>query len=124
MYRSFEEMPVWEKAMDLAQQIFALTEGLPKKEDYGLTSQIRRSALSVSGNLAEGFGRHHTKDKMNFYYASRGSLTETKSHLIYAQRVGYLKSADHRLALKLIDDIWKELNALIRSLRNKTYPQP
>ena len=124
MYRSFEEMPVWKKAMDLAQQIFALTEGLPKKEDYGLTSQIRRSALSVSGNLAEGFGRHHTKDKMNFYYASRGSLTETKNHLIYAQRVGYLKSDDHRLALELIDDIWKELNALIRSLRNKTYPQP
>ena len=117
-------MPVWEKAMDLAQQIFALTEGLPKKEDYGLTSQIRRSALSVSGNLAEGFGRHHTKDKMNFYYASRGSLTETKSHLIYAQGVGYLKRDDHRVALRLIDDIWKELNALIRSLRNKTYPQP
>lgn len=124
MYRSFEEIPVWKKALDLAQQIFALTEGLPKKEDYGLTSQIRRSALSASGNLAEGFGRHHTKDKMNFYYASRGSLTETKSHLIYAQRVGYLKRDDHRLALKLIDDIWKELNALIHSLRNKTYPQP
>ena len=117
-------MPVWKKALDLAQQIFALTEGLPKKEDYGLTSQIRRSALSASGNLAEGFGRHHTKDKMNFYYASRGSLTETKSHLIYAQRVGYLKRDDHRLALNLIDDIWKELNALIHSLRNKTYPQP
>ena len=124
MYRSFEEMPVWKKALDLAQQIFALTEGLPKKEDYGLTSQIRRSALSASGNLARGFGRHHTKDKMNFYYASRGSLTETKSHLIYPQGVGYLKRDDHRLALKLIDDIWKELNALIHSLRNKTYPQP
>ncbi|MBK7420439.1 MAG: four helix bundle protein [Nitrospira sp.] len=124
MYRSFEEIPVWKKALDLAQQIFALTEGLPKKEDYGLTSQIRRSALSASGNLARGFGRHHTKDKMNFYYASRGSLTETKSHLIYAQRVGYLKRDDHRLALNLIDDIWKELNGLIHSLRNKTYPQP
>jgi four helix bundle protein len=117
-------MPVWKKAMDLAQQVFALTEGLPKKEDYGLTSQIRRSALSVSGNLAEGFGRHHTKDKINFYYASRGSLTETKSHLIYAQKIGYLKENEHHLALKLIEDIWKELNALIRSLKKKTSPQP
>ncbi|MCI1278808.1 MAG: four helix bundle protein [Nitrospira sp.] len=124
MYRTFEEMPVWKKAMDLAQQVFALTEGLPKKEDYGLTSQIRRSALSVSGNLAEGFGRHHTKDKINFYYASRGSLTETKSHLIYAQKIGYLKENEHHLALKLIEDIWKELNALIRSLKKKTSPQP
>lgn len=75
MYRSFEEMPVWEKAMDLAQQIFALTEGLPKKEDYGLTSQIRRSALSVSGNLAEGFGRHHTKEKMNSSTTRRRNST-------------------------------------------------
>lgn len=124
MYRTFEEMPVWKKAMDLAQEVFALTEGLPKKEDYGLTSQIRRSALSVSGNLAEGFGRHHTKDKINFYYASRGSLTETKSHLIYAQKIGYLKENEHHLALKLIEDIWKELNALIRSLKKKTSPQP
>jgi four helix bundle protein len=124
VYRTFEEMPVWKKAMDLAQQVFALTEGLPKKEDYGLTSQIRRSALSVSGNLAEGFGRHHTKDKINFYYASRGSLTETKSHLIYAQKIGYLKENEHHLALKLIEDIWKELNALIRSLKKKTSPQP
>ena len=109
--------------MDLAQQIFALTEGLPKKEDYGLTSQIRRSALSVSGNLAEGFGRHHTKDKMNFYYASRGSLTETNSHLIYAQRVGYLKRDDHRLALNLIDDIWKDVNGVVRAQSHARYRQ-
>jgi four helix bundle protein len=54
-YNSFEEMPVWQKAMDLAVIIFRLTEKLPRKEDYGLTSQIRRSTLSISGNLAEGF---------------------------------------------------------------------
>jgi len=53
-------MPVWQKAMNLAVKIFDLTEKLPKKEDFGLTSQIRRSGLSVSGNLAEGFGRKHT----------------------------------------------------------------
>ncbi|MBX3332338.1 MAG: four helix bundle protein, partial [Nitrospira sp.] len=55
-------------------------------------SQLRRSALSIPGNLAEGFGRHHTKDKLNFYYASRGSLAETKSHLIYGQRSGILQT--------------------------------
>jgi four helix bundle protein len=82
-------MPVWQKATDLAEQVFAITEPLPRKEDYGLTSQIRRSALSVSANIAEGFGRHHAKDKLNFYlyYASRGSLAETKSHLIYGFKV-------------------------------------
>ncbi|MGH7231234.1 MAG: four helix bundle protein [Nitrospiraceae bacterium] len=55
--------------MELAEKICTMTDGLPRKEDYGLTSQIRRAALSVSGNLAEGFGRKHTKDKLNFYYA-------------------------------------------------------
>jgi four helix bundle protein len=81
-YKTFEDMKVWQNAMDLAVKIFHLTENLPRKEDYGLTSQIRRSALSVAGKLAEGFGRRHTKDKLNFYYDSRGSLAETKSHLI------------------------------------------
>ena len=68
MFSSFEDMTVWQKAMELAQKVFSLTEGLPRKEDYGLTSQIRRSALSVSGNLAEGFGRQHTKDKFLQYF--------------------------------------------------------
>ena len=62
-YNSFEEMPVWQKAMDMAVDVFELTEQLPRKEDYGLTSQMRRSGLSVPGNIAEGFGRRHTKGK-------------------------------------------------------------
>src|SRR5574342_635788 len=88
-YESFEDMTVWQKGMELAQGVYLMTERLPKKEDFGLTSQIRRSALSVSGNIAEGFGRKHTKDKLQFYYASRGSLLETKNALIYGHRVGY-----------------------------------
>jgi four helix bundle protein len=97
-----------------------LTETLPGKEDYGLTSQIRRSALSVPGNLAEGFGRKHTKDKLNFYYASRGSLAETRSHLIYGERVGYFNELPSKELKQATDEIWKELNALIRSLQNKS----
>jgi four helix bundle protein len=118
-FNSFEEMPVWQKAMNLAQKIFSITERLPKKEDYGLTSQIRRAALSVSGNIAEGFGRKHTKDKLQFYYASRGSLLETKNALIYGQRVGYF-AEDLCIDLKkLVDETWKDLNALIQALQTK-----
>ena len=65
-YNSFEEMPVWRKAMDMAVEIFYLTEGLPRREDYSLTSQIRCSALSVPGNIAEGFGRRHINSRGNF----------------------------------------------------------
>jgi four helix bundle protein len=122
VYQSFEDMPVWQKAMELAQEVFSLTESLPRKEDYGLTSQIRRSALSVPGNLAEGYGRQHTKDKLNFYYASRGSLAETKNHLIYGQKVAYFKQSECLPARKLIEEVWKELNSLIRSLRRTTQP--
>lgn len=108
--------------MDLAQNVFAITEDLPRKEDYGLTAQIRRAALSVPGNLAEGFGRKHTKDKLNFYYASRGSLAETKNHLIYGQGVGYFKQTDCSQLMGLVDEIWKELNALIGTLQNRIQP--
>lgn len=118
-FSSFEDMPVWQKAMELAQRVYILTEGLPRKEDYGLTSQIRSSALSVSGNIAEGFGRKHTRDKLNFYYTSRGSLAESKNHLIYGHRVGYFKEKDFAELTYLISDIWQELNALINSLHRK-----
>jgi four helix bundle protein len=74
-------MPIWQEAMDIAEEIFKLTEGLPRKEDYGFTSQIRRSALSISANIAEAYGRGHTSDRVNFYYFARGSVTETQSHL-------------------------------------------
>ena len=119
-YRSFEEMPVWQKAMDLAVKVFELTENLPRKEDYGLASQIRRSALSVSGNLSEGFGRKHTRDKLNFYFNSRGSLAETKNHLLYGHRVGYFTEREFKVHSNLIEEIWKELNSLISSLAKKS----
>jgi four helix bundle protein len=118
-YDSFESMPVWQKGMDLAERIFAITETLPRKEDYGLTSQIRRSALSVPGNIAEGFGRRHTKDKLNFYYVSRGSTAETKSHLIYGLKVKYFTRSDFDALSELVEIIWKELNKLINSFTRK-----
>jgi four helix bundle protein len=115
-YKSFEEMPVWQRAMELAVRISNLTEKLPRKEDYSLTSQIRKSSL------AEGFGRRHTKDKLNFYYHSRGSLAETKSHLIYGRKVGYFDKKEHEDLSRFIGEIWKELNSLINSLTEKSQP--
>lgn len=86
MYKTFKAMPIWHKAMEIAETVHEHTENLPRREDFGLTSQIRRSALSISANIAEAFGRNHTMDKINFYYVARGSLTETQSHLKRAQR--------------------------------------
>lgn len=112
-------MSVWQMAMKLAEDIFNLTVSLPRSEDYGLTSQIRRAGLSVSANIAEGYGREHLKDKINFYYNSRGSLFEVLSHLIYGEKVHYF-TRDSVAKLRLqIEDILYELNSLIKSLRNK-----
>lgn len=118
MYKSFKEMPIWREAMEVAEKIFELTEGLPKKEDYGLTSQMRRSALSASANIAEAFGRNHTMDKVNFYYFARGSVTETQSHLEYGRRVGYFEEK----VVKVLDDkmakLYNDVNKIIMSLKS------
>ena len=110
MYTSFKDMPVWKRAMGIAERIYKLTEPLPKKEDYGLTSQIRRSSLSMPASIAEAFGRKHIKEKINFYTIASGSLTETQSHLEYGRRVGYF---DEVPAL----EIEVELNALSVDIR-------
>ena len=118
MFNSFKDMPVWQKAMNVAENIFNLTNNLPKKEDYGFTSQIRRSALSIAANIAEAYGRHHISDKIKFYYYSRGSITETQSHLEYARRVGYIKETE---MIKLNESLLKtynDVNKIIVTLKN------
>jgi len=119
MYKSFREMPVWIEAMDMAESVFRITDILPKKEDYGLTSQLRRSALSVSGNIAEAFGRYHVNDKINFYYYSRGSMAETMSHLEYGSRVGYFKPEDVESIYSRLETLYESINRLIKSLKDK-----
>ena len=75
--------------------------------------------MSVPGNIAEGFGRKHAKEKLNFYYDARGSLAETKSHLIYGNRVGYFEKTKFDKQSGNLDNVWKQLNTLISSLARK-----
>lgn len=119
MYTSFNQMPVWIEAMAIAEGVFKLSEGFPKKEDYGLTSQLRRAALSISANIAEAFGRRHNKEKINFYYISRGSITETQSHLEYAKRVGYIDPRTFEDINAKLDCLVHEINKIIVTLRNQ-----
>lgn len=116
MYRSFKDMPVWQP-MDAAEKIFSATDHLPKKEDYGLTSQIRRAALSVPANIAEAYERSHTLDKVNFYYNARGSLTETQNHLEYAKRVGYISVEDAVNLDSSLTSLHHEINKIITTLK-------
>lgn len=109
-------MPVWQKASDLAVEIFRLTANLPRSEDYGLTSQIRRSSNSVASCIAEGFGRNTKRDKSNFYIISRSSSFETQNHLIYGVEVGYFEKQITDRLIEEYNDLIYELNKLIKSL--------
>jgi four helix bundle protein len=116
-FASFRDMPVWQSAMVVAEQVFATTDKLPRKEDYGFAAQVRRAALSVSSHIAEAFGRSHTLDTVNFYYIARGSVTETQSHLEYGHRVGYLSASVARDLTDKLESVHSDLNKVISALR-------
>ena len=117
-FNSFRDFPVWKKSLEVSNKIFKLTEELPKVEDYGLTSQMRRSANSISANIAEAFGREHLKEKQNFYKYSRGSAYELQSHLLYEEKVNYFSKYSVKIYDKEIESIIISLNKIIKTLKN------
>ena len=117
-YKSFRDFPVWKESLEISNKIFKLTEYLPRKEDYGLTSQMRRSANSISANIAEAFGREHLKEKQNFYRYSRGSANELQSHLLYGKKVKYFSTAIVEKYDNEIEEIIISLNKIIKTLNN------
>jgi len=119
VYKSFEDMPVWREAFSLANEIYDITEKFPKTETYALTDQIKRASVSISANIAESFGRYHTLDKLNFYYYARGSLYETKSHLLFALKRGYISNDEFTVIEQKINKIILDLNLIIKSLKYK-----
>ncbi len=119
MYKSFKDMPVWQESMSIAEKIFHLTENLPRTEAYGMTSQLRRSVVSISANISEAFGRQHNRDKINFYSIARGSITETQSHLEYVKRVGYISEKDHQRIDEDLSRLHKAINKIIVTLKDQ-----
>lgn len=87
---NYKELKIWQKSVDLAVKIYDLTRDFPKEELYGLTSQLRRSALSIPSNIAEGSGRNSKKDFNNFLGISNGSSCELETQLIIAQRISFI----------------------------------
>ena len=87
---NYKDLIVWQKGIDVAEQCYRLTKSFPKEEIYGLTSQIRRSAVSISSNIAEGYGRRSTAEYIRFLNIAQGSCNELETQLIIAQRIGCL----------------------------------
>lgn len=116
--KDFNELEVWRKAKDLTIMIYRTTKQFPREELYGLADQLKRAANSVCANIAEGFSRYHTKDKIKFYYNARGSISECKSHLYIAKELGYIDSATLDDLIAKYNADGKMLNAMITSLNN------
>jgi four helix bundle protein len=117
--RSYRELLVWQKAKTLAVQIYQATEQFPRTETYGLTSQIRRAAVSVASNIAEGQGRLTLGEFLHFLGQARGSLLELETQLAIALDLNYLKPQVHEKMDHEAYQVLGLLNRLIESLRKK-----
>lgn len=117
--RSFRDLEVWQRAVELAVASYAITRVLPKEERFALGDQMRRSAVSISTNIAEGHARHSTAEFLQALSHSRGSLGELETLLEIAVRVSYVSDADASQAFSLATDTGRLLSGLVRSLREK-----
>ncbi len=117
--KSFTDLNAWREAHSLAVSIYKVTRKFPVEEQFGLTSQIRRATVSVTSNIAEGFGRRTSKDRLHFYDMARGSLAELQSQLMISRDVGYIAESEFKpLADKSIE-CHKVLTGLINATKGR-----
>jgi four helix bundle protein len=116
---SFRELRVWQLGMEVAEKIYRLTADFPKSETYGLSSQMRRSAISIPSNIAEGQGRDSTKEFLHFLAIAFGSICELETQLLLAHRFSYLSDQDLQTILVTLTATSKTTRGLQKSLKLK-----
>jgi four helix bundle protein len=124
MLKNYKDLKVWQKAYQLCITIYKLTKYFPKEEQYGLTSQIRRAAVSVPSNIAEGYGRKTTSEYMQSLYIAYGSHCELETQILISKDLGYIKSDNFQKLQQDVGDVERMLKALIAALRNKHLNPP
>ncbi len=120
--KDYRDLIVWQRAMDLVEKIYELTRRFPKEELYGLSSQVRKAAVSVPSNIAEGHGRHTTREFLHFLSIASGSLREIETDVLIARRLGYVDQRNESETLSLAAEVSRLGSALVRSLRKKEKP--
>lgn len=116
---SFTDLNVWKEGHKLVIMIYKITKNFPKEETYSLVDQMRRSAASITANIAEGFGRQTYREKVQFYYMAKGSLSELKNFLLIAKDVGYLSYEELQTLVQQSIMVDKLLQGFIR--KSKTF---
>ena len=114
---SYKDLIVWQKGMTLAEQVYLITAGYPKSELYSLTDQMRRAAVSIVSNIAEGKGRESKQEYLHFLAISQGSLTELETQILLSIRLRYLSEIDAETPLSLCDEIGRMLNTMRTKLK-------
>jgi four helix bundle protein len=119
MLKSYKELNVWEKSYRLCLAVYRVTQGFPKNEIYGLISQMRRAALSIPCNIAEGYGRKTTPDYLRSLYIAYGSACELETQILLSGDLGYLEDNNLSNLQGDLGEVERMLKALIKSLTNK-----
>ena len=123
--KSYRDLLVWQKGIDLVVEAYRATAQFPKSELYGLTSQIRRAASSIPANIAEGYGRGSRKEYVQFLTVAQGSLKELETHLIVSEKLSYVTAAQTKRLLSETDELGRMLGSLIRKLKlTNLHPNP
>ena len=122
--RTFKDLVVWQKALELSVGIYRLTSIFPAHELYGLSSELRKTSRSIVYNIAEGHRRGSTVEYIRFLRISSGSAAELESQILLTERLGYFKEEDAARVLNTLAEIVRMLEALIRSLKTTFRPAP
>jgi len=117
--KDFKELKVWHKAYDLALRVYEASRSFPREEMYGLTSQLRRSAVSIGANIAEGCGRRSDGELVRFLQIARGSSSEVEHHLLLARDLKFLQAATHQDIEKRLQEVQRMLTSLVSSVQEK-----
>ncbi|HEX8845332.1 MAG TPA: four helix bundle protein [Pyrinomonadaceae bacterium] len=117
--RPHEKLDVWNKAIAFVVDVYKITESFPKDEKFGLTSQVRRAAVSVPANIAEGAGRNSSKEFAHFLSNAQGSASEVETELLIAHRLGYLEKNDYLELRASLDNIGRMITGLSQHLKQR-----
>jgi four helix bundle protein len=114
--KTFEDLETWQVAHELILVIYKITKRYPKDELYGIVSQLRRAALSITANIAEGFSRYHYNDKIRFYHIARGSVSEVRNCLRLSKDLAYIAKEEYKDLSDGMEKVSMMINGLIRSI--------
>ena len=115
---NFRDLKVWKKGMEIVKDIYKISARFPPQQQYALTSQMQRAAISIPSNISEGFGRYYSKEYQRFLHIALGSCAELETQVEIADDLGYIDSKMKTLLLEKLDHQGRMLNNLIKSLKN------